>query len=139
MAGYTLDLRPIIEETLDIVLNDNDTVHIRKPGEAMVLRLRDMVNKVQNNDGSDDEQLETLNMLAMDVLNNNTDGKVYDSETIQSGLPLGAKLAIIEAYAAFAVKLDLSPNLPARPSRAKNQAGPTRSTSSTRKSKTPQR
>lgn len=139
MAGYTLDLRPIIEETLDIVLNDTDTARIRKPSETMVLRLRDMVAKMQGGNVSDDEQMETMNKLALDVLNNNIDGETYDMENIQNSLPIGAKLAIIEAYATFAVKLDQDPNLPARPSRAKSQAGPSRSTSSTRKSKTPQR
>ena len=131
MAGFVLDLRPILDETLDITFSENNVLHIKKPPEILVQRMGEQMKTFNSKTADQEEQLAGLNALMVDVLNRNTDGKTIDIDYVRETLPLGAKLAIIEAYASFAMKLDADPNLPARPSRAKKADGHTRSTQST--------
>lgn len=112
--GKILDLRPIIEETLDIILSEDKTIHLRKPTESLILRVSEQTITLAPGDDSegvtDKERVDAINDLVADVLSRNTDGETFDSEWAANALPLGAKIAILEAYTDFAVSLGSNPN-----------------------------
>lgn len=108
-----LDLRPILQETFDIVLSETETLRLRKPSETMLLRLSEQMAELSTSDAPDDamrSQLDALNALVLDVLSNNVDGKRIEPEFVEDQLPLAAKLAILQGYAEFAVSLVNDPN-----------------------------
>ena len=113
--GKLLDLRPILQETFDIILSETEKLRLRKPSETMLLRLSDQMTDLSPSDGASEgpamrAQLDALNALVLDVLNNNIDGKKIDPAFVEDQLPLSAKLAILQGYAEFAVSLVQAPN-----------------------------
>lgn len=127
--GRKLDLRPLIEDTLDIILSEDVTIRLSKPSEALILRLGDEMGFFEGITGENEpaasaaggedrtkERIEALNKLTADVLSNNADKKNYTQEWVKKNLPLDVKIAILEAYSEFAMSLGNNPNSAARPS-----------------------
>lgn len=125
MKQNILDLRPIISETLDVILSEDRSLHLRKPSEALVMRIAEQMQRMfTESDAEDDEEsadttatdeqtaerIRSLNLLVADTLSNNTDGETITMEWVQGVLPLGAKVAILQAYSEFAMKLSDNPN-----------------------------
>lgn len=120
MNGTILDLRPIIAETLNIVLSEDLTLRLKKPTEALVLRLSELQASLnpgesdQDNKGEGDaymiRQMDAINQLTTDVLQSNIDGREITLEWVNATLPLGAKLAILQGYSSFAMSLTTNPN-----------------------------
>ena len=101
-----LDLSVFREETLDITMMDGQVIHVRKPGQGMVIeliKLRDI-----NEHTEAEKALAALDGLTAMILNDNTDGVHFEPESVRK-LSLKVKQAILNAYTAFMLELQGNP------------------------------
>lgn len=121
-VSRVLDLRPLVDETLELIINDEETIRLRKPTELQFLQINEFIDKY-NGDGSktmeaQEMQLELLNSTVCDMLNNNAERQAVEMDWVRDTLPISAKMAIIEEYMRFAMSYN-SPNSGALSSPAK--------------------
>ena len=101
-----LDLSVFKEETLDITMMNGQVIHVRKPGQGMVIamiKLRDIDEHTEA-----EKALAALDGLTAMILNDNTDGARFAPEEVQK-LSLKVKQAIVNAYTAFMLELQGNP------------------------------
>ena len=102
-----LDLTTFIEETLDIKMPDGSTIHIKKPTQRMVIAMLNLREKAQS--ASPTEQIEAIEDAILSILNSNTDGITFTSDSIED-LNVGMRTAIIRAYSEYISGVQSNPN-----------------------------
>lgn len=107
--GKMLDLSVFEEETFDIKFSDDDIVHVKKPTEAIAIKILAHVN-IKTDNMNADEMLKTTREMTLTILNNNNDDKKYDNKFVKEKLPLSLQLAIIKGYTEFMTELEQNPN-----------------------------
>ena len=113
-----LDLKPFVDETLDIKMADGMVLRIPKPSQKMVIRILHLHSIDENT--PEEKVASAMNGLVSDILNSNIDGIPISTGSIAS-MGDEPKIAIINAYTAFMKKLQSDPITPFRPSRAKRK------------------
>lgn len=103
-----LDLSVFTEQTFDIKFAEDDILHVKKPTEAIAIKIMDHVNKKDDNI-TGLEVLEITKDMTLIILNNNNDGKKYNDKFVTDKLPLALRLAIIKGYSEFMTELE-TPN-----------------------------
>ena len=101
-----LDLSVFQEETLDITMMNGEVLHIKKPEQRMVIEL--IKFRTLREDANAKKVLRALNDITALILNSNTDGVEFERETIDA-LSVDIKLAIVNAYTKFLLKLQANP------------------------------
>ena len=101
-----LDLSVYRQETLDITMPDGAIVHIRKPTQAMLIKMLNMRGVDEN--APSERIAGVIDDFVLGVLNSNTDGRTFAQKDMGS-LTLEMKTAIIDAYSAFAYELQSNP------------------------------
>ncbi len=101
-----LDLSVFQEETLDITMMNGEVLHIKKPEQRMVIEL--IKFRKLREDANAKKVLRALNDVTALILNSNTDGVYLERETIDA-LSVDIKLAIVNAYTKFILKLQANP------------------------------
>ena len=110
-----LDLSVYKQETLDITMPDGALLHIRKPTQAMLIK---MLNMRDVDEKAPSERIAgVIDDFVLGVLNSNTDGRTFAQKDMGS-LTLEMKTAIIDAYSAFAYELQSNPTSASRTSPA---------------------
>ena len=110
-----LDLSVYRQETLDITMPDGVIVHIRKPTQAMLIKMLNMRDVDEN--APSERIAGVIDDFVLGVLNSNTDGRTFAQKDMGS-LTLEMKTAIIDAYSAFAYELQSNPTSASRTSPA---------------------
>lgn len=110
-----LDLSVYRQETLDITMPDGAIVHIRKPTQAMLIKMLNMRGVDEN--APSERIAGVIDDFVLGVLNSNTDGRTFAQKDMGS-LTLEMKTAIIDAYSAFAYELQSNPTSASRTSPA---------------------
>ena len=110
-----LDLSVYRQETLDITMPDGAIVHIRKPTQAMLIKMLNMRGVDEN--APSERIAGVIDAFVLGVLNSNTDGRTFAQKDMGS-LTLEMKTAIIDAYSAFAYELQSNPTSASRTSPA---------------------
>ena len=101
-----LDLSVYRQETLDITMPDGALLHIRKPMQAMLIKMLNMRDVDEN--APSERIAGVIDDFELGVLNSNTDGRTFAQKDMGS-LTLEMKTAIIDAYSAFAYELQSNP------------------------------
>ena len=104
--GILLDFSAYTDETADIRLEGGQVLHLRKPTEAMVLRMA----RLRDMDPNADPMLvlATMNAVALEILSNNADHVTFDIDTV-AALDTDKKLSLLQAYTDWAVRLQTNP------------------------------
>ena len=110
-----LDLSVYKQETLDITMPDGALLHIRKPTQAMLIKMLNMRGVDEN--APSERIAGVIDDFVLGVLNSNTDGRTFAQKDMGS-LTLEMKTAIIDAYSAFAYELQSNPTSASRTSPA---------------------
>ena len=110
-----LDLSVYRQETLDITMPDGALLHIRKPTQAMLIKMLNMRDVDEN--APSERIAGVIDDFVLGVLNSNTDGRTFAQKDMGS-LTLEMKTAIIDAYSAFAYELQANPTSASRTSPA---------------------
>lgn len=113
-----LDLKPFVDETLDIKMADGAVLRIPKPSQKMVIKILNLDTIDENT--PEEKALEALNALAGDILNSNIDAAVITADSVAQ-MGLESKIAIINAYTQFMRKLQADPITPSHPSPEKRK------------------
>ncbi|MDR1205687.1 MAG: hypothetical protein LBL26_09455 [Peptococcaceae bacterium] len=123
--GKMIDLSIFEEDTLDIKLpglagdfdHAGEVIHVRKPRERMVLRLNQFV-ALEKEQGPGAEETDQARWdLALDILNDNKDGIVFDRTWMQENLSWGAQILTVKSYYQFTLDLESNPNFTSPSSR----------------------
>jgi len=114
--GNVLDLRPLLKATFELVLNENETLHLFKPTEPMLRRIAAMDESHKKGKSNVLKDLNLINSLVKEVIDQNAEHQEAELAWVQS-LPLDVKMAVIEEYCKWAMQYD-SPNSSAPPSPA---------------------
>lgn len=101
-----LDLSVYNNETLDITMLDGSVLHIKKPTQALVIR---MVELSQLQENQPEKVLDGLVELCAAILSNNNDGITYSVEQVANELDIVLVSAIIKAYSEFTKELQSNP------------------------------
>lgn len=101
-----LDLSVFKEETLDITMMDGQVIHVRKPGQGMVIELIKLRDIDEHTEA--EKALAALDRLTAMILNDNTDGARFAPKEVQK-LSLKVKQAILNAYTKFMLELQGNP------------------------------
>jgi len=104
-----LDLSVFTEQTFDIKFAENDIVHIKKPTEAIAIKILS-ISDIENEKINISEMLDISKDMTLTILNNNNDGKKYNDKFVTEKLPLNMRLAIIQGYSNFMTELEQNPN-----------------------------
>lgn len=101
-----LDLSVYNDETLDITMLDGSVLHVKKPTQALVIR---MVELSQLQETQPEKVLGGLVELCAAILSNNNDGITYSVEQVANELDIVLVSAIIKAYSEFTKELQSNP------------------------------
>lgn len=117
-----LDLKPFLEETLDINMADGQKLRIPKPSQRMLIKI--MGFREIGEDTPPDKVREALNDMTTEILNGNIDGYTIDAASI-AGMSDKMKLQILSAYTEFMRKVQDDPTMPfqASPARRAKKKG----------------
>ncbi len=119
-----LDLSVFQEETLDVKLADGRMLHLKKPDQGMVIAMLRLSRLDEST--PPEEVLAVLNHIVLRILNHNADGIEFTKESV-SALTLDMKIAILNAYSDWTVKLQENPICSSPQSPAKTAAKARRS------------
>ena len=108
-----LDLSVYKQETLDITMPDGALLHVRKPTQAMLIKMLNMRDVDEK--ASSERIAGVIDDFVLSVLNSNTDGRTFVQKDMDV-LTLEMKTAIIDAYSAFAYDLQSNPTSASRTS-----------------------
>lgn len=100
-----LDLSLFVKQTLDITMPDGDILHIKKPSQAMVIKL------MAFQEVEEDKAFEALDELCLLVLNNNKEGKTFTADWLNDNFDWVMKSAVVKAFSEFIQELQSNPNL----------------------------
>lgn len=105
-----LDLGALINETLDLVLDGKDVVSINKPSKQFYIEFEQGTEKIQASKNFE-EVIEATEELALKVLNNNSQGKVFDTQKLEElKLNMTAQGNLIGTYRKFITNFANNPN-----------------------------
>ena len=110
-----LDLSVYKQETLDITMPDGALLHVRKPTQAMLIKMLNMRDVDEK--ASSKRIAGVIDDFVLGVLNSNTDGRTLVQKDLDV-LTLEMKTAIIDAYSTFAYDLQANPTSASRKSPA---------------------
>lgn len=108
MESRILDLNVFAKETLDIKLLDGSVIHILKPTREQVIKITDL--QYLKKTAKPEVAFERMDSLALDILNSNDSGVVFDREYIETQLNIKMRIAIITAYSAWIGEIEADPN-----------------------------
>lgn len=105
-----LDLRVINEKVMPITLLDGTTINVKKPSRLFLNEIEAFQQR--DNKGLNFQEIEAkTEEIALKILNNNTEGKVFDSLYLnQEGIDYIIQTQIFKAYFEFIFELMTNPN-----------------------------
>nr|DAU96699.1 MAG TPA: hypothetical protein [Caudoviricetes sp.] len=101
-----LDLSVFQPETLDITMLNGEVIHIKKPEQGMVIELFKF--RKLSEDANAKKAIRALNDMTALILNNNEDDVHFDRKSIEA-LSIDVKLAIVNAFTKFVLKVQSNP------------------------------
>lgn len=101
-----LDLSVYKNDTFDITMVDGSVVNVKKPTQAIVIKLMELT-EAQNAQSKD--LLDLLVDATATLLSNNNEGKVFSKEWVSNNLDFTMIVAIIRGYTAFTEELQSNP------------------------------
>ena len=117
-----LDLSVYRQETLDITMPDGALLHIRKPTQAMLIKMLSMRDVDEN--APSERIAGAIDGFVLAVLNSNIDGRTFAQKDADA-LTLEMKTAVIDAYSAFSYELQANPTSASRTSPASGMGAKT--------------
>lgn len=105
-----LDLSVLSGRTWELRLFDGSIINIRKPSQKMVMEMM-LYERLFKEAGREAEKIEKLAELVRDILNNNTDGKEFTKDFVNSEFSFDIAFAVIKGYMEFTQELNSDPNL----------------------------
>ena len=109
MAKY-LDLTVFQEETFEVRLNKDEVLHIKKPSQRLVIDLMNY-EKEFNNKKDPKKVVSSFVSLIVKILNNNTEGKVFNNEFVENQFSFEIGVLCIKSYVDFVSEVNSDPNL----------------------------
>ena len=117
-----LDLSVYRQETLDITMPDGALLHVRKPTQAMLIKMLNMRDVDEN--APSERIAGAIDGFVLAVLNSNIDGRTFARKDADA-LTLEMKTAVIDAYSAFSYELQANPTFASRTSPASGMGAKT--------------
>lgn len=101
--GKILDLNVFARQTLAVKMPTGETIHLKKPTQAMTINMLSLVDVIKNIDieNGADEFVGVLGEATQQILCHNTEGKKYDGEYIDANINIIMMRAIFENYMQF--------------------------------------
>ena len=108
--GKVLDLRVYEDSTFDLTLKSGEVLHVRKPSEALMLKIMSIENVLTS--GDEQKIVAVVKDFLLLALGNNKEGIVVDDAWFeQNELDFVLMLVVFKAYAEFTRELTEDPNL----------------------------
>jgi hypothetical protein len=98
-----LDLGALVNETLDLTFGDEVIARLKKPGKDLIIALDNCT--LQTTQSSRIEEIvKLMEDVVLKVLNNNTEGNIFDLEYLTSkNMGFNVQAAIFRSYCDFAM------------------------------------
>lgn len=109
MAKY-LDLTVFQEETFEVRLSEEETLHVKKPSQRLVIDLMNY-EKEFNNKKDPKKIVASFTSLIAKILSNNTEGKVFTQEYVENKFSFEIGVVFIKSYVDFVSEVNSDPNL----------------------------
>ena len=103
-----LDLSVLREKTWELKMFGGEILNIKRPTQKMVIEMMGFEEIAQKK-----EVVATIDGFAailLDILNNNTNGRVYEQEYVMENFDFAVGMAVIEEYIKFATEINSNPN-----------------------------
>lgn len=102
-----IDLSVFEDQTLDLKLPDGTLLKIQKPTQRMVI---EMLKFKKLDVKNPDAVIKAVDSVVSMILNNNENIKTFTQDDIDKVLNFSMKMAIIQGYSEFIIKVQSDPN-----------------------------
>ena len=104
-----LDLSVLKEKVWDVKLFDGEVLHIKRPSQKMVIEMMGYEETFKKQKDAK-KTIGTFTKMILDILNHNTEGRVFTEEYIDENFDLTLGLALVQSYMEFVKEVNSNPN-----------------------------
>lgn len=108
-----LDLSVFKEKTFELKLFDGEVLNLKRPSHRMVIEMMgyEQTFKDKKNHKNVDKMVNTFSQMLLDILNSNTQGRVFDLEFVEENFDFNLGMLVVESYMEFVQEINSNPNL----------------------------